>query len=182
MTKYKVSDTVKIRKDLKGDSCYDGLIVLPCMEKYTGKTAKIIEANNNNDINYYKLDVDNGGYWWTASMFECYEKYEIIRNGSTVIVTDGKRKGIAKCNPIDEFDLATGVKLAMERMEKDWPHIGDKYWTINFFELEEQNFIWDNISFDWKRMKNNNVFRTKEDAKEALKKVKEILVSYSVCK
>lgn len=182
MAKYKVGDTVKIRKDLKVDFYYDKVIVLPCMEKYTGKTAKIIEARNNNNVNYCKLDVDNGEYWWTASMFECYEKYEIIRNGSTVIVTDGKRKGIAKCNPIDEFDLAIGVKLAMERMEKDWPQTGDEYWTINFSLFEEQNFIWNNVSFDWDRMKNNNVFHTKEDAKEALKKVKEILVSYSVCK
>ena len=69
----------------------------------------------------------------------------------------------------------------MGRMEKDWPQKGDKYWTINFSEFEERCVIWDNDLFDDQKMIKNNVFRTQEDAKEALKKVKEILVSYSVC-
>ena len=44
---------------------------------------------------------------------------KIVFNGDYTIVTDGRFTGKAKRNPADEYDAVVGLKLAVERYEKD---------------------------------------------------------------
>ena len=44
---------------------------------------------------------------------------KIVFNGDYTIVTDGRFTGKAKRNPADEYDAVAGLKLAVERYEKD---------------------------------------------------------------
>ncbi len=44
------------------------------------------------------------------------EKITIERYGNKVVAKWGKRTGVAKCNPEDKFDFATGALLAFDRL------------------------------------------------------------------
>ena len=44
---------------------------------------------------------------------------KIVFNGDYTIVTDGRFTGKAKRNPADEYDAVVGLKLAVERYERD---------------------------------------------------------------
>lgn len=45
-------------------------------------------------------------------------KIEIIVNGNKVIAKKDGKVGVAKCSPEDEFDIFTGVRLAIDRLEE----------------------------------------------------------------
>ena len=84
MNKFKVGDKVRIKEDLKAYFKYNGCCFVFGMEKYKGKTAVIkndhITAYFNGNVktqnanNYrYKLDIDNGYWYWSSSMLEKVE-------------------------------------------------------------------------------------------------------------
>ena len=53
--------------------------------------------------------------------YKFYSFYTNENKGEVIAVTHYAGhtiKGVAKCNPIDEFDLKTGMKLAVARAEK----------------------------------------------------------------
>jgi hypothetical protein len=78
MLKHKAGDTVRIQSQEWIDahkkygvrivSTTGDLAFTESMFRYAGKTAKIITANEKN--NCYKLDVDNGEWWWEEWMFD----------------------------------------------------------------------------------------------------------------
>lgn len=71
--KHEVGDVVRIRKDLKRGCKYgDGAINLDGeMNKYFGRVARITGVEGYFvDCYYYKLDIDNGCWYWTDEMFE----------------------------------------------------------------------------------------------------------------
>lgn len=163
--KYKVGDTVKIKEGLK-EGYTPGLIEE--MEKYCGKIAKIVDM----DSNSYKLDIDYRCWYWNDNMLESSKskKYEIIVEGNTVTVTDDKgNTGIAKCSPEDEFNLSTGISIAIDRLK--WkPKRDENYWTVNFsYKLNVLEYTWCNDSCDKEFYKKGLVFKTKEEAEKVAK-------------
>ena len=65
---HKEGDKVRIRRDLKVD--YDNEIVEE-MVGLAGKTATIEEVDTDGTTKlYYKIDTDNGDYWWSDECFE----------------------------------------------------------------------------------------------------------------
>lgn len=83
MIKFKLGDKVKIREDLKvGCEYNDGCWFVLDMKKYKGKTAVIknghipvyLNDTVENANNYrYKLDIDDGEWYWSPSMLEKVE-------------------------------------------------------------------------------------------------------------
>lgn len=78
MNKFKVGDKVRIKEDLKAYFNYNGCYFASEMEKYEGKIAVIkffsIKNGEKNANNYrYKLDIDDGYWWWSSSMLEKVE-------------------------------------------------------------------------------------------------------------
>ena len=85
MEKFKVGDKVRIKENLKVGCRYNnGCFFVQEMEKYKGKNAVIKNGhipaylNGNMEIenanNYrYKLDIDNGDWFWSSSMLEKVE-------------------------------------------------------------------------------------------------------------
>jgi ribosomal protein L21E len=67
--KYKVGDTVIIRKDLNISM---DLVVIP-MLKYRGRIAKVIET----DLPYYTLCVDTGTWLWHQDTLERWDDIEV---------------------------------------------------------------------------------------------------------
>ena len=85
MNKFKVGDKVRIKEDLNVGCAYnDGCCFNSKMEKYKGKDAVIksyripiyfngnVEIENANKCRY-KLDIDDGEWYWSSSMLEKVE-------------------------------------------------------------------------------------------------------------
>lgn len=70
--RYKLGDKVTIRKDLVvkkfyfDDSKYWSSMFVKDMKKFLGRTATIVRLCNSS----YKLDIDNGLWFWTDEMLE----------------------------------------------------------------------------------------------------------------
>lgn len=73
---FKVGDTVKIREDLKVDTCFGMLYVNPTMASRKGKEYKVVQVAYDNyfGVNIYKLDEEGTKWNWCEEMFEMYEE------------------------------------------------------------------------------------------------------------
>ena len=118
MAKFKVGDIIKANKESN--------------ERYgvtaqkNGWTGKVTSVKKNGDISVKTLTPEE----YEGRVFEVDERYFYlvgdkqnithIVNKNTVIVKLGDgRKGVAKCNPADKFDLAFGTALAVARAYGD---------------------------------------------------------------
>ena len=129
-------------------------------EKYRvtreGWTGKVVEVINDQTIRVVgsSLFGESGDYWVLS---DCFDLYEWEKQKKIVITTDGKttsaklyednkfvKEGIAKCNPIDEFDLLVGAKLAVERLhepeKQTIPELKDGY-LLEIDHEGERSFV-----------------------------------------
>ena len=169
--KFKVGDIVKIKEGLTSENTRG---FVSNMEKYCGKKAKITKISGMD----YNLDIDEGEWYWYEDMLEDVrpKKYEITVEGNTVTVTDDEgNTGVAKCSPEDEFNLSTGISLAIDRLT--WkPNQNENYWSIDFSQPDYvRKYQWVNDSVDNGFFKNGVIFKTKKEAVETAKKMLEVL-------
>lgn len=178
--KYKVGDKVRVRKDLVVDKVYgeDKVLINVNMKKYFGKIMtvdKIISTGK------YKLKEDTSHWVWTEEMFEDVEDITILIRGNKVIAKMGNKVGIAKCSPEDEFDIFTGTRLAIDRLERKcrpygWLKAGVKY----YYPCVGMNNLYDccmytNALFDERIKERGIAFKTKEEAIDCAKKMLEVV-------
>ena len=118
MAKFKVGDIIKANK--KSNERYS------ITNQKNGWTGKVTSVKKNGDI-YVKtltpeeyegrvFDVDESYFDLMDS--NQIQKHIVNKNTVIVILRDG-RKGIAKCNPADKFNLAFGTALAVARAYGD---------------------------------------------------------------
>lgn len=118
MAKFKVGDIIKANK--KSNERYG------VTTQKSGWTGKVTLVKKNGDI-YVKtltpeeyegrvFDVDESYFDLMDS--NQIQKHIVNKNTVIVILRDG-RKGIAKCNPADKFNLAFGTALAVARAYGD---------------------------------------------------------------
>ena len=178
--KYKVGDKVKVREDLVAGKLYGSCVFNSQMYKYRGGVTTIKGVKDD----YYYLDKCN--WSWTDEMLEdvTMDKNEgiaIFVDGKRVLACMGDKEGIAQCSPEDEFDFFVGAKLALERLEEKctpyaWLQKGMLYY---FVCLHSRNLYdtahYSNDEFDKRMKKSGLVFKTKEEAIEAAKKMLAVL-------
>lgn len=175
--KYKVGDKVRVRKDLVADKRYGNHFFVSDMKPYIGKTMTIDSIT----IYGYRLKEDKGGWYWTDEMLEDAEDITILVKGNKVIAKRGNKVGIAKCSPEDEFDIFTGAKLAIERLEEkykpySWLKYGDRYYAPSLTEDDFYvSFTYRNDPTDIKIKERGIIFKTKEEAIECAKKMLEVV-------
>lgn len=146
---FKVGDRVRIRQwnDMAKEFGVDTFGCIKVVHKFTkdmkhlcGRTATIKEIIGR----YIELsdwsDYTNVDYFISADMLELastpLHEITITSDGHTTTAKYGDKQGIAKCNPKDKFDIATGAKLALERaLEPEFrPYLtntrGDNYGEV----------------------------------------------------
>lgn len=176
--KYVVGDKVRVRKDLEVDTSYGGDSFILDMKTYLGKTMTISRIVRGCK---YKLKEDAGRFNWTDEMLEDAEDITILVRGNEVIAKKGNTVGIAKCSPEDEFDIFTGAKLAIDRLEEkckpySWLKKGVIYYFPNVFKYDLYDYyVYTNDSFDKRMISRGLVFKTKEEAISCAKKMLEVV-------
>ena len=177
--KYKVGDKVRVRKDLKVDKVYKGYVFfVPEMKKYLGKTVTISGFAGNYG---YFIEEDDEEWNWTDEMFEGIENITILVEGNKVIAKRGNAVGIAKCSPEDEFDIFTGARLAIDRLEEEcnpycWLKDDVRYYVPDVTDRELYNsFIYRDDFIDKKMKERGLAFKTKKEAISCAKKMLEVI-------
>ena len=175
---YKVGDKVRVRKDLEADSYYGEDLFTTDMKKYLGKTMTISSIVENCE---YMLKEDTGHWHWTDEMLEDVEDITILVKGNKVIAKRGNKVGIAKCSPEDEFDIFTGARLAIDRLEEkcnpySWLKYGDRYYVPSFIDDDfSVSYTYRDDPIDIKLKERGFIFKTKEEAINYVKKMLEVV-------
>lgn len=175
--KYKVGDKVRVRKDLEVGEYYDTEVFIPDMKKYSGKTMTVDAI-----ISTGRYKLKEGGIWnWTDEMLEDAEDITILVKNNKVIAKMGNKVGIAKCSPEDEFDIFTGAKLAIDRLEEkynpySWLKYGVRYYVPSFIENSFYvSFTYRDDPTDIDIKERGTIFKTKEEAIKCAKKMLEVV-------
>jgi hypothetical protein len=175
--KYKIGDKVRVRKDLVVDRVYGEDKFIAPMEKYLDKTMTVDKIVKNCK---YKLKEDTEHWNWTDEMLE-EDGINIIVDGNKVIAKRDGKAGIAKCSPEDEFDIFTGARLALERLEKEcnpysWLKDGMSYYRPDINTNTMYTYVtYYNDAIDKRFMSHGLVFKTREEAIECAKKMLEVV-------
>lgn len=176
--RYNVGDKVRVRKDLKAGKRYGADVFILDMEKYSGKTMTVDAIIS---TGRYELKEDVRHWHWTDEMLEDAEGITILVKNNKVIAKRGNKVGIVKCSPEDEFNIFTGARLAIDRLEEKynshaWLKEGVKYY---FPRVDNDNlydyYEYDNDCIDKKFISRGLVFKTKEEAINCAKKMLEIV-------
>ena len=117
MSKFKVGDIIKANKESNGVYCYTNQA-----RNWTGKVLSI-----ENGLIYAETITPTCDRGETYHVLEKYFDIEenrqnithIVNKNAVVIILNDGRKGVAKCNPADKFNLAFGTALAVARAYGD---------------------------------------------------------------
>ena len=118
MAKFKVGDIIKANKE--SNKKY---LVTNQKNGWTGK----VTSEENNWLIYVKTltPKENEGSMYTVDerYFDLtgdnHIKNHIVNKNTVIVILDDGRKGVAKCNPSDKFNLAFGTALAVARAYGD---------------------------------------------------------------
>ena len=177
--KYKVGDKVRVRKDLESGKRYGGQVFIDEMKKFRGKVVEIVRVYNG----FYKIKGNE--YSWTDEMLKeirtVNERIIISTDGYHVWAKTKDNIGEARCSPEDEFDIFVGAKLALERLEEQCkPYAWLKNGTKFYYPSLTRDTLYDNLQYNGdeldEKLKNLDlIFKTKEEAIEAAKKMLAVL-------
>ena len=118
MAKFKVGDIIKANKESN--------------ERYgvttqkNGWTGKVTSVKKNGDISVKTLTPEE----YEGRVFEVDERYfylvgdnqikkHIVNKNTVIVILGNGKRGVAKCNPADKFNLAFGTALAVARAYGD---------------------------------------------------------------
>ncbi len=112
--KFKIGDKVQIKKG-SGIECYTGGWSHG-MEPYVGKICEVLDTDIYRGRPSYHLR-DGGGYTWDErGLIAANDTITIEHHGQKVVAKMGKKVGVAKCAPEDEFDMFEGSLIALKRL------------------------------------------------------------------
>lgn len=116
--KFKVGDMVRILDGSKLTDFRCGY--MDDMKEHIGEVHTISKVVNPFDSTEYPgYRFHNMEYTWDERCLEKVdEMYVVSVSGRNVFVLGNGKMGKARCNPEDKFDLAKGISLAIERMDK----------------------------------------------------------------
>ena len=111
MTKFKVGDKVRVRKNLIPDTKYGDVYFVYSMKEMCGKIVTIKDFYSDN-CNMYLKEI---GYLWSPEMLEPVKEDKLIFNGNaTILFKDGK-KYVTKCDASDTYDREKGLLTVLAK-------------------------------------------------------------------
>lgn len=160
--KYRPGDKVKVRSDLKINDKYEKYVVIKEMQKFSGKVVTIADCLWDG----YSILEDNRDNGWTDEMFEDIKEEQMDNNTLQINMnnlTDEERN-----------TLLSLVKKANKPKNKVWkPEVKEEFYTL-FGDGSINELTWLNNAGEIKRYELGNCFKTKEEAKFAVEKLKVI--------
>lgn len=161
--KYKVGDKVKVREDLRLDRTYNKFTINREMKNLAGTIVTIQRINEN----YYRIVEDDGMWGWTDKMFEDkVEDSKMDNNNITVNMENLSQE--------ERSTLLSLIEKANKPKNKVWkPEENEKYYYLySYGKIEEDT--WDNANADRIRYEIGNCFKTREESKFAIERLKVI--------
>ena len=111
MTKFKVGDKVRVRKNLIPDTKYGDVYFVYSMKEMCGKIVTIKDFYCDN----YNMYLKEIGYLWSPEMLEPVKEDKLIFNGNaTILFKDGK-KYVTKCDTSDTYDREKGLLTVLAK-------------------------------------------------------------------
>ena len=118
MVKFKVGDIIKANKE--SNERYG------VTTKKNGWTGKVTSVKKNGDISVKTITPEE----YEGRVFEVDERYfylvgdnqikkHIVNKNTVIVILGNGKRGVAKCNPADKFNLAFGTALAVARAYGD---------------------------------------------------------------
>lgn len=142
---FKVSDVVRVRKDLVVGRKYGDYILHPALSVFIGEKVVIKEITWQGLYTCY-CETKNNWEYFSPEMLEPIPKakeYSLIVTDKKVIILDkeNKKRGLSECHEEDTFDFSIGVKLAWDRLhrikEETPKPVEYKLYDCNGVELKE---------------------------------------------
>lgn len=174
----KVGDVVMVKKDLIAEKRYGQDLFVKKMSKYRGNVGKITECLN--DFNEFKLDIDDGTFFWTEEMLEPINKELTIYSTDNEFIVE--RKGEFITDKPYEFDNAinTVIRYAEDEM---YPNFGSTYYVIlkdlSTYKYCVKELIWENLINEKEQFDRNDIFLDKEKAEEVADKFNKVMEEYN---
>ena len=161
--KYKVGDKVRVRNDLVGYERYGNQTFVPTMAEYTGEQIiKEVRA----DGYTIKADKHLCQYVWTDEMFEDIKEDKMDNNTLQINMNNLTDK--------ERATLLSLVEKANKPVNKVWkPEEEEEFYTL-FGDGSIDELAWGNNADRIKRYEIGNCFKTKDEAKFTLEKLKVI--------
>ena len=111
MTKFKVGDKVRVKKDLVPGEKYMCISVVYGMKRMCGKIATIKRVSPGYDY----IVLEESDYIWSPGMLEPVKEDKLIFNGNaTILFKDGK-KYVTKCDTSDTYDREKGLLTVLAK-------------------------------------------------------------------
>lgn len=118
MAKFKVGDIIKANKESNNK--------YRVTNQKNGWTGKVTSVKKNGDISVKTLTPKE----YEGRVFEVDERYfylvgdnqikkHIVNKNTVIVILGNGKRGVAKCNPADKFNLAFGTALAVARAYGD---------------------------------------------------------------
>ena len=130
--KYKVGDTVRIRKDLVSSRTYNDIYVTINRELYFGKIAKI-KSIEYDSVELYYLDIDNKKYIWTEDMLEPVEEKftpKDLKTGMFGITNDGEKFVVVN----NYLVFQKGTALSIKNLDENLEHIYENIYIESIYD------------------------------------------------
>ena len=111
MTKFKVGDKVRVRKNLIPGEEYMCISVVYGMKRMCGKIATIKRVSPGYDY----IVLEESDYIWSPGMLEPVKEDKLIFNGNaTILFKDGK-KYVTMCDASDTYDREKGLLTVLAK-------------------------------------------------------------------
>ena len=111
MTKFKVGDKVRVKKNLIPGEKYMCISVVYGMKRLCGKIATIKRVSPGYDY----IVLEESDYIWSPGMLEPVKEDKLIFNGNaTILFKDGK-KYVTKCDTSDTYDREKGLLTVLAK-------------------------------------------------------------------
>lgn len=111
MTKFKVGDKVRVRKNLIPGEKYMCISAVYGMKRMCGKIATIKRVSPGYDY----IVLEESDYIWSPGMLEPVKEDKLIFNGNaTILFKDGK-KYVTRCDTSDTYDREKGLLTVLAK-------------------------------------------------------------------